>query len=559
MTTVSEYLVQRFVDLGIDTAFGLPGDFPFPELDAIEASDAMQWVGGVSELNAAYSADGYARRRGAALLVTTYGAGELSTINGLMGSKAHRLPVFLVVGSPSRRIVHQKLSTYHTLGDGVFGNFESITAAACCVKVVLTPENAIAEIERAIRVALAECAPAYIVVPQDVGVSPILGAVSTGAHLREIRRAESNPAEMEAAATAILNRLQSAARPVLLPSAITARLGLREKLQQWIRATQLPFALTPTNKGLLDESQPSYLGLYAGIQSTPQALQQQVESADLMLDLGGQLNVHINTGFWTAQIPEQAHIHVYETWVQIGEQVYVDVAMANLLDRLISLTSSWKAPATASLPYEQMPIVGEPADPTSSAGFYPRLQRMLKPGDILVVDSGSCEIPMFAMRLPAGVDLEAQVVWSSIGFATPLTMGVALAEPDRRVILLTGDGAHQETMGAIATMGFHGVKPIVFVLNNGTYGCEYDLDQGRYHYNEIAPIRYSQLPEVFGCPNWLSRQVKTIGELEDALAEVESQPNRAAYLEVMIPAKENVSFTDNVIDHIYKLKTPSGA
>ena len=58
MTTVSEYLVQRFVDLGIDTAFGLPGDFPFPELDAIEASDAMQWVGGVSELNAAYSADG---------------------------------------------------------------------------------------------------------------------------------------------------------------------------------------------------------------------------------------------------------------------------------------------------------------------------------------------------------------------------------------------------------------------------------------------------------------------------------------------------------------------
>jgi hypothetical protein len=47
--------------------------------------------------------------------------------------------------------------------------------------------------------------------------------------------------------------------------------------------------------------------------------------------------------------------------------------------------------------------------------------------------------------------------------------------------------------------------------------------------------------------------------LEDALAEVESQPNRAAYMEVMIPANENVSFPDNVIDHIYKLKTPSGA
>ena len=137
MTTVSEYLVQRFVDLGIDRTFGIPGDFPFPIMDAIEASETMQWIGCVNELNAAYSADGYARMRGAALLCNTYGVGELSAINGLMGSKAHRLPVFLVVGSPCRRIVHQKISTYHTLGDGVYGNHEAIAEATCCVKAVL--------------------------------------------------------------------------------------------------------------------------------------------------------------------------------------------------------------------------------------------------------------------------------------------------------------------------------------------------------------------------------------------------------------------------------------
>jgi indolepyruvate decarboxylase len=71
MTTVSEYLVQRFVDLGVNTAFGVPGDFPFPILDAIEASDEIQWVGCVNELNAAFSADGYARMRGASFLCTT--------------------------------------------------------------------------------------------------------------------------------------------------------------------------------------------------------------------------------------------------------------------------------------------------------------------------------------------------------------------------------------------------------------------------------------------------------------------------------------------------------
>lgn len=316
MTTVSEYLIQRFVDLGLDKAFGIPGDFPFPILDAIEASTGLQWVGGVNELNAAFSADGYARRRGAALLSTTYGVGELSTINALMGSKAHRVPVFLVVGAPSRRTVHQQLSTYHTLGDGVYGNHEPIMEAACCIKVVLTPENAIAEIERAICVALAECAPAYIVVPQDVAVSPVAGAVMTpGAHLQTIRRAQSNPQELEAAATAIVQRLQSANRPLLLPAMLTARLGLRSKVQQLIDTTQLPFALTPVNKGLLDEDQPMYLGLYAGVQSTPEGLQEQVESSDLVLDLGGFQNVHMNTAFWTSHLPEQAHIQVHATWV----------------------------------------------------------------------------------------------------------------------------------------------------------------------------------------------------------------------------------------------------
>jgi hypothetical protein len=53
--------------------------------------------------------------------------------------------------------------------------------------------------------------------------------------------------------------------------------------------------------------------------------------------------------------------------------------------------------------------------------------------------------------------------------------------------------------------------------------------------------------------------VTTIGELEEALVEIAAQPDRAAYIEVMIPAEESVSLPDNVIDHIYKLKTPTGA
>ena len=107
--TVAEYVIQRLAALGIDRVFGLPGDYSFPIDDAIETTPGIQWVLCANELNAAYAADGYARVRGAAVMTTTYGVGELSAINGLMGARAHRLPVFHLVGAPSLRLQRRPL------------------------------------------------------------------------------------------------------------------------------------------------------------------------------------------------------------------------------------------------------------------------------------------------------------------------------------------------------------------------------------------------------------------------------------------------------------------
>lgn len=61
--TVIEHALSRLQDIGIRDVFGIAGDFSFPIDDAIVNSNAMRWVGSCNELNAAYSADGYARNR----------------------------------------------------------------------------------------------------------------------------------------------------------------------------------------------------------------------------------------------------------------------------------------------------------------------------------------------------------------------------------------------------------------------------------------------------------------------------------------------------------------
>jgi indolepyruvate decarboxylase len=78
--TVADYAVGRLADLGMKHVFGVAGDYSFPIDNAIDANDRLSYIACSNELNAAYSADGYARIHGAAILTTTYMVGESSAL-----------------------------------------------------------------------------------------------------------------------------------------------------------------------------------------------------------------------------------------------------------------------------------------------------------------------------------------------------------------------------------------------------------------------------------------------------------------------------------------------
>jgi len=293
--TVAEYALSRLTALGIDRVFGVPGDYAFSIDDAVENVPELQWVGCANELNAAYAADGYARIRGAAILTTTYGVGELSAINGVMGSKAHRLPVFHLVGMPSERIQRLALVTHHNLGDTVYDRFQPISAAACCVSAVLTPDNCIDELERVIREALRQSMPAYVVISEVNGLMPVIGTPVQGTPLNQLKRQRSDPKELEAAIAAVLAKLAAATNPVALVTTLVARYGLRQRAPDLVVKGNLPVAVTPNDKGVIDESLPQYLGLYAGDSSQPPTAKATVEQADLVLDIGGAVLTELNT------------------------------------------------------------------------------------------------------------------------------------------------------------------------------------------------------------------------------------------------------------------------
>lgn len=551
--TVAAYAVSRIAQLGIDRVFGVPGDYAFPIDDAVEAAPNVQWVASANELNAAYAADGYARIRGAAMLSTTYGVGELSALNGVMGSRAHRLPVFHLVGMPSQRTQHLGLITHHNVGDTRYDRFQALSGAAACVTAELNPDNCIEELERVIREALRQSMPAYIVISDVHGRMPVIGNPEQGVPLAQIKRQRSDPRELTAAVAAIMAKLTAATDPVALVTTITSRYGVAGKATELIAKANLPVAITAFDKGVIDESLPQFIGQYGAAASMPPTVSEAVLQADLILDVGGLVLAELNTGFWSDAIDKGRAVCIHENWVRSGSSVFLNVAIDDVLDALIAQVSPRAGDIAEAM--APLPLVGAGDEPTCSANFYPRLQRKLAPGDTLVIETGTAMTHLNAMRLPAGVGAEGQGLWGSIGWATPAALGIALAKTSGRTWLVTGDGAHQLTLNELAVMGRYGIAPVIFVLNNGLYGIEDAISGQGHDYDELAPVKYHLLPKAFGCRGWLTSRVTTVAELERALEALDSHDG-AAYIEVMIPHEESQPLPADLIDRGYKLATP---
>jgi len=521
--TVIEHVLSQLHDIGIKDVFGVAGDFAFPIDDAVCANKDMRWIGSCNELNAAYSADGYARIHGMAALCTTYGVGELSAINGVAGSYAENLPIFHLVGMPASRTQAARRLVHHTLGNGEFELFYKMTEPVVCARAIMTPENCAAETERLIAAALYHRRPVYMAFPTDYATAPIVGAA------QPLPEPKSDPHALEAAVKAVVAAIEDAKTVCIVPGMLVSRIGLNAQATNLVKSSNLPFATMFADKCVLDESLPNYIGMYDG-KLMKEEVRAFVEGCDLVLGIGAVLT-DFNSGSFTARIDRSQSVNILHHSVRVGEAVYNNVEMK---DMLVALTTKV---SRRDLNVTKAPGLGKPVgslhDPITVEYLYPRWEAMLREGDILVAETGTSSMGMGFANMPKGSTFHNQTLWGSIGWATPASFGAALAAPDRRVILITGEGSHQLTAQEVSQFHRFGLKPIIFVLNNDGYLIERLLCKDpESYYNDVAKWHYHKLPEALGCDGWLTARVTTCGEFDDIIKKAESC-DTGAYIEVI--------------------------
>jgi indolepyruvate decarboxylase len=521
--SVIEHVLSRLYDLGICDVFGVPGDYAFPVNDAICNSTKLRWIGCCNELNAAYAADGYARIKGLGALCTTYGVGELSAINGIAGSYAEHLPIFHLVGTPNMATQAGRAAMHHTLGNGEYDLFRRMTEPVVCASAVMTPQNVAYETERLIAAALYHRRPVYMAFPADLANMPVVGEAPP------VAAAASDPAQLAAAADAIVARVSAAKKACVLPGVLVARAALRNEMQALIEASGLPFATMFMDKTVLDEQQAAYIGMYDGALMRP-AVRDFVETCDEVITIGT-LMTDFNSGAFTARLDPKRTIAIGHHRTQVGGKTYPSVEMSDLLPEISRrlLRRDWPKIPAATLGA----VAGAGNAHVDAAALYPRLEKFLKDGDIVIAETGTISMGLGFARMPRETTFHNQTLWGSIGWATPAAFGAAVAAPERRVVLFTGEGSHQLTAQEISQFGRLGLKPVIFLLNNAGYLIERLLCKDpSIAYNDLAAWNYAALPGALGCTEWITSKVATCQEFDSAM-ELAASANCGVYIEIL--------------------------
>ena len=520
---VGQYLMDAIRSVGVDKVFGVPGDFNLTFLDDIINREDMEWIGNTNELNASYAADGYARIKGISAMVTTFGVGELSAVNGIAGAYEERVPVIAITGAPTREVERAGKYVHHSLGEGTFDDYRKMYKHITTAQGYITPENAQTEIPRLINAAINEKRPVHIHLPIDVAAVDI--EVET-----PYQYTAPAKQDVDSYIEIIENKLKNAKQPLIIAGHEINSFALHDKLEQFVNQTHIPVAQLSLGKGAFNEENQYYMGIYDG-KIADEQIKAYVDQSDVILNIGAKLTDSATAGFSYGFNLENV-IMMNHHYFKVDELRDEEVKLVDLLDSLLNIDY------TADVNYPRYQVTNETVElsdePLKQSTYFKLMQQFIQPQDVILAEQGTSFFGAYDLLFSKDNTFIGQPLWGSIGYTLPATLGTQIADKQRRNVLLIGDGSLQLTVQALSTIIREALKPVIFVINNDGYTVERKIHGETALYNDIKMWNYKQLPFVFGMKETdvQIHDVTTSNTLATALDEINQNPNIMHFVEV---------------------------
>jgi pyruvate dehydrogenase (quinone)/pyruvate oxidase len=530
---VSEVLIKRLAEWGVDTVFGLPGDGINGVMEGLRRhSGRVRFVLVHHEEAAAFMATAYAKATGRiGVCLATSGPGGIHLANGLYDAKLDHAPVLAVTGLQESSV----LGTGYQQEVALDRLFEDVSEFN---QVVMNPAQMPALVDIAIRTAYARRGVAHLTLPNDVQVAP--AGKDPYQSVAPVRPPATAPVYLAPAvrprdddlrrAAAVLNE----GRKVAILAGIGAR-GAGALVERAADVLGAPIVKSLMGKMVVPDDSPYATGGLGLLGTKPS--EELMEDIDTLLMLG--------TNFpYTKFLPEPGKAKVVQVEIdpaRAGVRVPTDVPLVGdvgaTLEALLPLlerkdrghleTYQAKARDWAAA----MAALESPArDPIAPQYLAHQLDVLAADDAVLTCDSGT--IATWAARhwhIRGGREFYLSGTLATMAPGLPYALAVQHAHPGRQVIAYVGDGGFAMLMAEFHTAARYGL-PVKVVINNNNSLGQILWEQMVLGFPEHG-VRFGEpLPDYAawarGCGGF-GVHVDKAGQVEEALREAFAFPGPA--------------------------------
>lgn len=502
--STGQAIARSLVRNGVDTIFGIPGAHTYDFIDALyECRDQMRFIVTRHEQGAGYMAYGYAKSTGRVGAFTVVpGPGVLNAGAALCTAYGANAPVLCVTGNIQSYNIGRGRGILHELPD----QLATLRGLTKWSERINHPSEAAAVVGEAFKqLTSGRQRPVAIEAPWDVFGAK--GMVDLDVPMEVAPPPEPDP---DAIARA-LALLQNANKPMITVG--SGAIGARAEVQELARLLQAPVTSHRSGRGIVGEDTPYGFSCGAGFKPWL--------STDVLLGIGSRLELQYLR--WT-KLP--AGLKVIRIDIDPTEMVRLKPDVGIVTDAKLGARALLDAlaPALAKRPSREQEFTALKAAfrhdiqrVQPQMGYLDAIREVL-PRDGFFVEEVS-QVG-FASRFGFPVYEPRSFVTcgyqDNVGFGFMTALGVKIANPDKPVVSITGDGGFMFGVQELATAVKYGINLVTIVFNNASYGNVLRDQRNAYKGREIGSTLsnpdFVKLAESFGAAAYLAKtpvQLKT--------------------------------------------------
>ena len=488
----------------VKNVFTLAGDHVLPILDVLAGMD-FNLVDTRHEQAAVHMADAWGRITGQPGFAMYTTPGFANAVPGLANALHSESPVLSISGS----------AELHELGRGAMQEIDQTGMAAPTTKgawMVTDPRRIPDMISHALRVAYSgRRGPVHLTIPVDIQEQEVPEDEVAFYSPTEYRSTGPGPAPDGLVSEAI-GLLRTASQPIVIAGSAAAYAGSGDSLRRFIETTRVPVLTEGDARGLVSDDHPYCLGFFdSGLNRAARLTRE----ADLVVLLGRKQDLVVGY-VMPPTVPADARlIQVDPSPAEIGRNRGVAVGIVGDIDTVLAQLADeaarheWKdlpwldrLNAERQAQVEELESLTVADSPMHGMYVHMALKGFLHPDDYLVFDGGDfCHFGR--AYLPALTPRSWSYVSTlgMLGTALPTALAAKLAHPERRVVMLTGDGAFGFNGMEFDTAVRHKLAITAILGNDSAWGIDRQIQLGVYGRpvaTDLLPTRYDEVVKALG-------------------------------------------------------------